>query len=70
MPKNLEKSLISKDIGHRVRDMKQLWVNPDMQVAEPALAASDISMADVKATEARLQRFAPLLVSLFPKNSP
>lgn len=47
--------------------MKQLWVNPDMQAAEPALAASDISMADVKATEARLQRFAPLLVNLFPE---
>lgn len=47
--------------------MRQLWVNPDMQAAKPALAASDISMADVKATEARLQRFAPLLVNLFPE---
>ena len=36
-----------------------------MKATKLALTISDISMEDVKATEARLQRFAPLLVMLF-----
>jgi len=44
-----------------------LWVNPGMGVDGAATEFTDISMADVEATEARLARFAPVLVALFPE---
>lgn len=45
----------------------ELWVNPDLRPASDALAQADISLADVEDAQARLARFAPLLVRLFPE---
>ena len=67
MPNDLEKSLISKPSTHRVEHAPELWVNPSLMDAGPVLEASIISMADVKAAEARLLRYAPALIVLFPE---
>lgn len=44
-----------------------LWVNPDRKPFEQAEGFLDFDRQDMLAAEARLERFAPLLVRLFPE---
>ncbi len=67
MSEILGKSPIYGNELQRDVNVPRLWVNPDMGVATAEVSSSDISMADVKATAARLERFAPVLIALFPE---
>ncbi|OWT68245.1 MULTISPECIES: D-serine ammonia-lyase [unclassified Achromobacter] len=53
--------------GSQKAPMAELWVNPDLRPASNALAHAGIGLADVEDAQARLARFAPLLVRLFPE---
>ncbi len=43
------------------------WTNPAYQSAQAALRGMPIGLSDIEAADARLQRFAPLLMTLFPE---
>ena len=50
------------------KDKPWLWLNPGYQTAVSATTqSSDLSLAHIIDAEARLARFAPLLVALFPQ---
>ena len=55
------------DQSRQISNMPQLWLNPDINVSSPVSAADGITISNVKEAEARLARFAPLLVKLFPE---
>lgn len=44
-----------------------LWLNPDINPNSPLDELSGITYADVERAAERLQRFAPLLLQLFPE---
>ena len=67
MSETLGKSLIYSEESVEMQPEPCLWVNPDMVSEAPCVSASNISMADVLATSARLDRFAPVLITLFPE---
>ena len=46
-----------------VSDQPWLWLNPDYEQPQNG----DLSLSDMQGAEARLQRFAPLLMHLFPE---
>ena len=54
-----------------VRDLAQekevAWINPDKTSMEEARKAMELSMKDVDAAEARLERFAPFIMKCFPE---
>lgn len=51
----------------QTKNLPQLWLNYDMNVARGADAASGITINNVTEAGLRLARFAPLLMSLFPE---
>ncbi|MDA3940192.1 MAG: D-serine ammonia-lyase [Spirochaetia bacterium] len=44
-----------------------LWINPDKLNSEKALSTKTLTTSDIKEAEERLQRFAPLLIKIFPE---
>ncbi|WP_286758109.1 D-serine ammonia-lyase [Ralstonia sp. RL] len=46
-----------------------LWLNPSRRPAAAALAGEPIGLAAIEAASARWQRFAPLLMQLFPETA-
>lgn len=47
-----------------------LWVNPDLSLSPESHPVASINSTDVEEASARLQRFAPLLMHLFPDLAP
>lgn len=50
-----------------ISNSPRLWLNPDISSPDYKQPASSITINNVKEAEARLARFAPLLVKLFPE---
>ncbi|MCK5674265.1 MAG: hypothetical protein KAH95_12870, partial [Spirochaetales bacterium] len=44
-----------------------LWINPGKLSSEKALSKQVLALKDIRDAEDRLQRFAPLLIKLFPE---
>lgn len=58
---------MSNEKSPKISHVEQLWLNPDMNVYSDADIASGITISNAREAEARLTRFAPLLVKLFPE---
>lgn len=53
-----------------MRDGKEiLWINPDKTGIDTIKEASSLTIADIEDAEARLTRFAPLIMKLFPETA-
>ncbi len=64
-------SLATPNAGDTLRRLRRrqplVWINPNRQPAKACLANLPFSAADIADAEARWQRCAPLLVTLFPE---
>ena len=54
-------------VGDICELMETAWLNPDKQPFEQAKAACPLGMADIEDAAARLERFAPYLCRVFPR---
>lgn len=59
------------DLLKQVAEGKEVvWINENLQKTADALAKMDITMADIDDAEARLARFAPFIMKVFPETVP
>ena len=62
---------LQKEKKALIRDMQMerelFWMNPDRTDDDDGRGSSGLSMADIEDSEKRLQRFAPLIKTLFPE---
>ena len=57
-----------KDYIERIRGAEELcWINPSRVPAKEALSQAELNADDVADAEARLRRFAPLIMHYFPE---
>lgn len=58
---------VIKDISEQ---KEVVWVNPDKTTFAEAVKGQELTMADIDDAEARLKRFAPLIMDHFPETKP
>ncbi len=63
--------MINSDLERSIRHAEEVvWLNPKRQPMVPGGCTSSLGMGDILDAEARLERFAPLLMHLFPETRP
>ncbi|HGU9768592.1 TPA: D-serine ammonia-lyase [Morganella morganii] len=65
---NIEKLIADYPLVQELIDLKQVaWFNPGVTTTEAGLPYVGLTLEDVKDAEARLSRFAPYLMKVFPE---
>jgi len=64
------KDILSLPVVTELQSLREtFWLNPGVKTAEEGLRRVGLTRADAEDAEARLQRFAPLLVQAFPETA-
>ncbi|MDD4843734.1 MAG: D-serine ammonia-lyase [Anaerotignum sp.] len=71
MDQELWNQMNNKTLLKDVSNGKEVvWVNENLKIAEIALSEIDVTMNDIDDAEARLARFAPFILKVFPETAP
>lgn len=71
MDQELWNQMNNKELLKDVSNGKEVvWVNENLKTAEIALTEIDVTMKDIDDAEARLARFAPFILKVFPETAP
>ena len=71
MDQELWNQMNNKELLKDVSNGKEVvWVNENLKTAEMALPEIEVTMKDIDDAEARLARFAPFILKVFPETAP
>lgn len=71
MNQELWNQIHNKDLLKEVSNGKEVtWVNENLEITEKALSKINLTMKDIDDAEARLARFAPFILKVFPETAP
>lgn len=71
MNQELWNEIHNKELLKEVSNGKEMaWVNENLEITEKALSKINLTMKDIDDAEARLARFAPFILKVFPETAP